>query len=55
LAGAARGQPLAASKLDIEKFDFIFEEAIRLHELLSSSHEKYITEFKDPYRLITGP
>jgi hypothetical protein len=49
-----RGKPLAASKLDIEKFDFIFEEAIRLHELLSSSHEKYIAEFKDPFRLMTA-
>jgi len=45
---------LAASKSDIERFDLIFEDAMKLHEILAVSYKEYAAEFKDPLRLITA-
>ena len=45
---------MSISTTDSQRFDFIFEDAIRLHELARTCHSDFIAEFKDPLRLMTA-
>ena len=45
---------MSISTIDSQRFDFIFEDAIRLHELIQTCHADFIDDFNDPLSLLTA-